>query len=305
MATFSQWARKRPLRRMAWVCGPEPVLAREVAEAYVAGLPDAGKTSLNGRTEEPRFIWDWLLASPPGPRLTIIWGAQGLANLFLLKDLAEDGAELSYTVFVSDEDDFPRVPGTTGRKVLAPYLAVLRDSKDGQLIRCAAPADTEQRAALVASWWPGAGKNLAALILERCGDSLAMAHQACDKAVRAGMEPTEMAARMVATVEPSIAFADALVAGDRTAAFAALKSSEPGDIGPALGLLASRLAALAQLHGHSATTPDDYVRRLLRPHAGRYDSTRVRHCRELLASAEAAWKSGAYAGVMEAVAAQW
>lgn len=256
-------------------------------------------------------LWDVLLTTPAGPCLTIVLDAGEVSSLDPLPFLLGEEFDGSYTVFISAEKDFRR-----SDKALVPPLAALRDSRHGQMIRCVAPADGEDRAAIVAAWWPGAGRNVAAALLEASGGSLTRAWHAADKAVRAGLQPD---ARLVPAVCTSIAdeqFADLLVRGDRRGAMAAAAVTPPDAVGSVVGLLAARLQLLPLVRDALARreSPEDTVRRLkadawvlrtLRPHAGAYDAERVEKCRALLAVTETAWRSGVRTGVLEAIAALW
>jgi hypothetical protein len=308
MATYGQWIRNQKITRVAWVCGEESALSRSVRDAYTRALSAVPPVILWGADDG---TWNSLLATPAGPRLVIVLGAGELPSLEPLPHLLGEEFDGAYTVFVSSEKDFRRTD-----KVLVPSLAALRDSRHGQMIRCVAPADAEARAAIVADWWPGAGRNVASVLLEASGGSLTRAWHAADKAVRAGLQPE---ARLVPTVCANVRdeqFADLLVKGDRRSAMAAAAVIPPDDIGLAIGLLAARLQllplvrdALARRESSEDTVrrlrADPWVLRILRPYAGSYDAERVERCRVLLAITETAWRSGVRVGILEAVAALW
>lgn len=308
MATYGQWVRSRKITRVAWVCGEESALARSIRDAYAGALSSVDPVIAWGAD---RGIWDSLLAAPAGPRLTIVLDAGELHSLEPLPFLLSDEFDGTYTVFISSEKDFRRTD-----KALVPPLAALRDSKHGQMVRCVAPADAEDRAAIVAAWWPGAGRNVAAALLEASGGSLTRAWHAADKAVRAGLPPEVRFVPAVSTSVTDEQFADMLVRGDRRGAMAAASVIPPDAAGPAIGLLASRLQLLPLVRDALARreSPEDTVRRLkadawvlrmLRPYAGAYDTERVEKCRALLAITETAWRSGVRTGVLEVVAALW
>jgi hypothetical protein len=278
-----------------------------VRDAYRDALPGATPEHMWGDEEG---TWDRLLTSPGTPRLTVVWQAQAL-NASLLPHLLADEFDGSYALFISAEKDFRR----DGR-VLVPALAALRDSRHGQLIRCCAPAAEEERAAIVASWWPGAGRNVAAALLDWCGGDLGAAWHAADKAVRAGYAPE---ARVIPALCGSRApedFADLLTRGERRKAMEAACAVQGDEVGGVLALLAARLALLPLVRegtsrGEGAQDmvtrlkANDMVLRKLRPAAGGYDPGRMEKCREALAMAETAWRGGARAGVLEAVTALW
>jgi hypothetical protein len=307
MATFGQWQRSRKITRVAWVCGSEHALVRTVRDAYWAAVPAAGLYFLWG---DVPGVWDDLLTTPYAPRLVVVQTAQALKSLDVLPFLLGDEFDGSYVIFVSSEEDFRR-----DAKALVPPLAALRDSKHGQLIRCCAPADPEGQADIVAAWWPGAGRNVASALLEKCGGSLTQARHAADKAVRAGLEPDT---RAIPFVCPSVSadFAELLARGDRSGAMVAARMVPHDGLGPVISLLAYRVGLLPLVREALARreSPQDTVRRLkadawvlrqVRAYAMDYPPERVEQCRELLAVAESAWREGVREGILEAMAALW
>lgn len=310
MASYLQWARKRAVSRVAWVCGDEQALVRDVLDAWSGVAPGNPVVLFAGDCPE-RDVWDALLTDPPpGGRRVTVWGAErlrALGNVALLAGPDADGT--AYTVFVSAEADFARAE-REGKKALAPHLAALQASRAGQLIRCCRPSDEEAVVQLVARWWPGAGANLAADVLGLCGGSLTAARQACDKAVRAGLEPTLAMAELACPDGPGPGLADLLIAGDRRGALARASGLGHRETGAALGLLAARLAALAEIgelrrRGQPLYRLDRYLARLLGPHAAGYGPDRISRCREVLAFLESWWRAGADEGIAESLVALW
>lgn len=312
MATYGQWARSRRVSRVAWVCGPEDVLREEVVQAYRAAMP--GAATWSGWHDEGE-VWDQLLTQPPGPRLAVVRVAEKLHKAAsLLPVLLGSGLETAFAVFVSSDDDFERAEGK-----LAPHLAALRDSRNGQLIRCCAPGKDEELYALIAGWWPGAGKNVARALTVRCGSDLSRVKAACGKAVAAGVEPS---ADMLDVVAPPLAsgdFATFLVAGDKKRAMAAaavLAGCPQAEAAQAIGLASSRVIVLSLLNDAAKHSEEfsDAARKLkidpfivstLRKYVPAYDSRKVHRCLELLAMAESTLKTGARDGVLESVVALW
>jgi hypothetical protein len=315
MATFSQWNRARAVRRLAWVCGPEQVLVREVLDAYRSAAPAQFSLLFAGEGPEHE-VWDRLLTYPEtGGRCLVVYGAEALsADGFTERLDALSDMDTAFAVFVSAEDDFAR-DGDGRNKVLVPHLAAIQASRTGQLIRCCAPSKTEDQVRLVASWWPGSGSNLAHDVLTRCG-SLQRAYQACEQGRRAQLEPTTAMAALVCSGGVAGDFTELLMAGSRVAAMAAAQVMRPADVSPAVGLLTAQLSVLdavrearAQGQGTAELASSLRVNRFLltktAPHVGAYGADRVRRCRELLASAEAALRTGVSDGVAETLAALW
>jgi hypothetical protein len=258
-----------------------------------------------------RELWDYLLTAPAGPQLHLVGDAQEIRKLDLLPHLLGDEFDGSYVVFQAEEDDFRR----DGKQLIGP-LAALRDSRHGQLVRCATPASEEDAAAIVASWWPGAGRNIAAAMLTQCGGSLTRAWHAADKAVRAGIAPDVRVVPSICVRDSHDSYADLLLAGDRRGAMNAARLIARDEAGGVISLLAARLVLLPLVREAvdrrepaqetvRRLKADAWVLRQLRPHALKYDYERVCRCREVLAVAETAWRSGARDGVLEAIAALW
>lgn len=293
---------------MAWVCGAEPFLARAVIDGYARALPSLRPLPM---WDDEGRIWDDLLTVPQAPQLVVVREAEKLKDLTLLPHLLEDSFDGNYAVFVSTEDDFRRAD-----KQLDPALAALRDSRHGQMVRCCAPASEEDAADIVASWWPGCGRNVAASLLTACGGNLTAAYHAADRAVRAGLPPSVQAVPVVCVSGPQDDYARLLLSGDRSGAISAAAQVDGDAAGGVISLLAARITLLPLVRdaAQRRESPQETVRRLkvdafvlrqLRPYAADYSPDRVARCREVLAIAETAWRSGSRTGVLEAVATLW
>lgn len=316
MSTFSQWNTKRPLRPVTWICGAEPVLVRQVLDAHRPG--PAGAMLLFAGELGERELWDQVMTVPAasGRRITVL-GAERLTRTENLADLAAaDWNDGTCTLFVSNEPDFPKDPGSKTGKGLASHLVPLRDSKRAQLIRCCAPSSEEAVIKLAASWWPGCGLNLASQLVRACGGQLTMVWQACDKATRAKLPATPASLAMVCQATPSGSFADLVMGPDRGAAVSAARQLSHSEAGAAIGLLAVRLSTLAVIRDGlsqrmdrqdivTRLRVDRFLLRMLAPLAPAYSPDRIARCREVLALAETAWRGGQTAGVGEVIAALW
>lgn len=311
MATFSQWQRSGcPVKRVTWVCGPEPVLTADVTGVVRAGLPGAGTAVFFAGTDVERDIWAAAGVVPPPDqqRLVIVYEAHRLRRSGELVPLVKAGKEAAgaYLLFVSGDADFPR-----DGDGLAPHLAAIRDSRSGQLIRCTAPKDDDLLDWVIRQW-PGLGRNDAYRLLDRAGFDLSAVAEAGTKAVLAGLTEAKYI-EVLCEPRPGAEFAEALIRGDRAGALAAAPGAHPG---AAIGLLDSRLGHLAALRdGQQRQMPDKdiagrlgvprFLIPLYRDVAQQYGPGRVRRCRELLAEADAAWRTGADRGVAEVLAANW
>jgi hypothetical protein len=294
------------------VCGPEPVLVRDVVAAHREGAAADQCVALFAGDVPEQDIWNHLLSVPPGGgRRAVVYGAEKLKNTSDMDLLTgEEALATAYVVFVSGDGDFAQEDGA-----LAPHLVTLKSAKSGQMIRCCEPSKLEDRVALVASWWPGASAGFAHDVLARCG-SLERAWQACEQARLAGLKPVAPSAAVTCPAEPGGELADHLMAGSRRAAMAAAGRVGPGELGAVIGLLTVRLAAVEQVGAglraglslHEAVAGQDvsrFVASQVARYARSYDADRVRRCRQRLAQADSAWRSGARDGVAESLVAGW
>jgi hypothetical protein len=317
VATFAQWQRAGcPVKRITWVCGPEQALVSDVADSLTAALPLAPVVVVAGGDIE-RDIWAACGVVPPqgAERLVTVFDAGKLRRPGELVPLVKAGREAAglHLLFVSADQDFSRVRDAEGKDSLAPHLAALRDSRYGQLIRCTRPKD-DDLLDWVTRQWPGLGRNAAWRLLERAGGDLGAVRAAGAKAMATGLTQ-EKYIPVLCDPPPGGQFAEMLIRGDRAGALAAARTGQL-PLGPAIGLLDSRLGTLAAIReGQRRGLEDkDIAGRLGVPRfligayrdvAHGYGPARVRACRELLATADAAWRTGAAAGVAEVLAANW
>jgi DNA polymerase III delta subunit len=312
MASFTQWAGKKNLKRITWLCGPEQVLQREVVDAYRAVVPAEHTLTLYPGQNETE-IWDEVLAEPAGPsRLVIVKNADKLKLTGNFTVLAEaDTLDSSFTVFCSDLPDAPR----EGRELL-PHLVAIQKCRDGQIVRCAVPSKEEDLVRLVSSWWPGTGGNLAFELLKRVGGDLGEAREACWKAVMAGLEPSPQTVEIVAETLPSAGYVESLLAGDRSEAADLASKLTRDEVGYSLAVLAGRLESIdlireARQRGMERSDIavkmkiDRYTLARLFPVALHYSPERLTALRALLAEAESFYRAGAYEGIAEALVALW
>lgn len=313
MATYIQWNKNRPVRKVTWVCGPEHALVQEVLAEHNRLELDRHSYYLASTAEEPQ-LWDSLLSWPRGGSLAVVYNAERLTLLDRFEVLVEAVPDLAHVVFCADADDFARTEAG-GKHPLAAHLAAIQASKDGQLVRCCRPSREEDLLRVIASWWPGAGANLAAEVLARTGGDLESAWAACKTAEAAGLVPAAASLDLACQQTPVVQYATHLLAGQtREAATEAARMSEAG-VGGTLKYLTSQLGTLYAYHGYAALGLDaDQVARKgiprwqqlsLAPVAAGYGAERVTRCRKLLAMAEDAFRSGVRVGILEAVATLW
>lgn len=319
MGSYGQWAKRREARRLTWVCGTEPVLVEDVVAAVCASV--SGRISLAAGTDREADIWAALsspLADPGGSVAVIVRDAHKLRSWDQLPAVVVSRElDAVKAVFVSGEARLAQVAGED-KPSLAPHLAVLRDSRSGQLVECRLPDDWRQTPDWITEWADrqlgGAGPVMAGFLLAVCGGRLEEALAVAAKLRMAGLPPRRELISALADLAAS--FTESLITGRLREALAAAASLSREDTGRAIGLLASRLDVLAALHTAAAQRLDarDTAVKLGVPQflqvrykgvSGAYGAARVASCRTALALADEAWRSGATVGLAEFVAVLW
>jgi hypothetical protein len=320
LATYGQWAKKRELGRISWVCGNEPVLIEEIvatalAQATASFVLDAGQC-------READIWSAAASPPSDPDerlLVLVRSAQRMKRWDQLGQLlaARDLGQVRM-LFVSSEDRLAKRRGEDEEKaVLAPHLAMLRDSRSGMVVECRVPEDWRDMPEWLLEWAStvlgGAGRVAGEMLLMLSG-SVTEAAAVAAKLTGAGIAPSrEM---ISALADPAGSYTEAVIAGRTAEALAAAAGMTPEDTGAAIGLLASRLDLLLALHEAAmrhwdaretavrANVPS-FLQLRYRAAAASYSYERARALRLVLADADAAWRSGVQDGVPEFVAVLW
>jgi hypothetical protein len=320
LATYGQWAKKRELGRISWVCGNEPVLIEEIVatalvQATASFVLDAGQC-------READIWSAAASPPSDPDerlLVLVRSAQRMKRWDQLGQLlaARDLGQVR-VLFVSSEDRLAKRRGEDEEKaVLAPHLAMLRDSRSGMVVECRVPEDWRDMPEWLLEWAStvlgGAGRVAGEMLLMLSG-SVTEAAAVAAKLTGAGIAPSrEM---ISALADPAGSYTEAVIAGRTAEALAAAAGMTPEDTGAAIGLLASRLDLLLALHEAAmrhwdaretavrANVPS-FLQLRYRAAAASYSYERARALRLVLADADAAWRSGVQDGVPEFVAVLW
>jgi hypothetical protein len=318
MGSYGQWSRRREVRRLTWVCGSEPLLAEEVVTEAL--LQCTGHLTLTAGDDAEREIWAAAsspLADPAASQVIVVRSAERLRHWDNLEPLttARD-LDAVRVVFVSAEPRLAQVRGEE-KSVLAPHLALLRDSRPGQLVECRAPEDWSDPPEWLQDWASrqlgAAGREAACYLLSVTG-SIPEAAAVGSKIRMSGLSPTQQIIGALAGRVSS--FTEALICGRRREALAAAADLSRDELGRAIGQLASRLDVLGALHVASEHHLDGretavklgvprFLQLRYRDPSRAYSGARVASCRSLLAVADEAWRSGAAGGVAEFVAALW
>lgn len=319
MGSYGQWEKRREARRLTWVCGPELVLVEDVVAAVCAAA--AGRISLTAGSDREADIWAALsspLADPEDSVAVVVRDAHKLRSWAQLPAVASSRElDAVKAVFVSGEARLAQVPGED-KPVLAPHLALLRDSRSGQLVECRLPEDWRQTPDWVTEWADrqlgGAGPVLAGFLLASCGGRLEEAAAVAAKLRMAGLPPRRELISALSDLATS--FTESLITGRLREALAAAVSLSREDTGRAIGLLASRLDVLFALHTAAAQRLDardtavklgvpQFLQLRYRDVSVAYGAVRVASCRTALALADEAWRSGVTVGLAEFVAVHW
>jgi hypothetical protein len=299
------------------VCGPERVLAAEVEDAARSAADEV--IIMHAGEDAENDIWAQA-SQIPGDQdqmhLLLVRSAQKLRHWDQFAGIIAARHDLSSTrlFFASDDDDFPYAVSGADR-VLAPAVAMIRDSRMGLLVRCAMPGtDALVEWADVRLGSPG--KLLADYVLTRTGGSLRAVADVGEKLERSGLAATRERIGLLADTAPGSTFADALMLGDKPQAFEAAALLTHGEIGGTIALLDARLDMLTALHEALARKLDareismrcgvgQFLQRAFRDVAPSYTPARVAACRGILAVADDQWHSGEAEGIPEVICALW
>lgn len=312
MSSFGLWRKGgSKVKRITFVCGDQSVLAEEVAVAVRAEFAADQVSVRFGGIDRDDQIWDTYATMAPDRHLVAVRCADKLRSLDPITRVvatARSGASC-FLLLISDAADFPREGGT----LTAPMLA-LRDYSGAQMIRCSELADAD-----LISWtqakWPVLSRLGARQLVDRCHGDLPTIRDAIAKAVACDVDDEKFAVGF-ADVGPGGRYVDHVLAGERAAAFAAAEKIDREHLGTVLAELDRRLTdvervAAAKRAGYDAKAMAvkagiaSFVVIRCRDLVGCYDRARILRNRHLLAVADAAWRSGARAGVAELVAANW
>jgi DNA polymerase III delta subunit len=316
MGTFTLWrhaADKGELRRVTWVCGEQRVLVEEVVDT-VRALAQPGPldcVSLTAGTVPDRDLWAAASLYPVGERrLVLIREAQRITRFGPLLDWLGNLRALPgvYLLLVSDEHDLPTAK-VDGKTQPADYVEAMRAPR-GHLVRCSALnqsdaiAWVQRRAAL--------DQETALHLLRRTGGDLGRAGAVCAKLALFDGQPSMQAIDALVAQAPE-EFVEALLHLRRTEAVHAAESVPERDYPAIIGLLDLRLDLMAvlwranraglrsrEIHGE----PQWLVQRYL-PAAKHYEPERIDRMRHVLAVLDDAVRTGARAGVLEALTALW
>lgn len=323
MATYEQWqaaAAKGNVKRVTWVCGPELVLVQEVKSTFFAAARNGSPALCHGLVftageDAEEDIWDACYSYPfTGERnLVLVREAQRLEHMDRVIALSARELRDVWVLFVSSEDGYDRkLPKEEGggRKMF-PGPAAVQELSCGQLVKCV--ISEKDKLAWFKRNVPGIQESAAVAVLEKTGHSMTLLADVAAKAAASRWPISEAALLMLVDERLSASsFEDDLIRHRKRDALSHLPP--PEDWGRLFALLSSRLDVLALLHAHQGETARELEMSVRVPRmfvaayrqvASQYPPSRVRSCRQVLATLDVAWRHGARTGLGEALVAQW
>ncbi len=321
MGSYVQWrtaADKGEVRRVTWVCGDQRVLVEEVV-ATIRTLLQVGEldlVTLSAAEVGEDQIWaaaNQYPLTPGANRLIVVREVDAVTSWVPLERWMNATRTLPgvFLVLVSGEADLPHEPGEGRRRgALKAHVDLIQTKRRlGQTVRCAVPGDSDAIAWVRRRCQLDA--ELAAHLLQRCRGDLDVAAGVCAQlALFPGM-PNRATIDHLCPQAPPESFTDALIAGDKPQALAALADMTDRDRAGTVGLLASRVDLLAalwkatragqgahEIHGLPAFLVRQYL-----PYAKSFDPKRCAYIRRVLAVVDDAHRCGARVGVFEVLVA--
>ena len=318
MATYLQWRGrhdKGELKRAYWVCGPVRRLVEEVVDSTrrLIDADPADSLTMSMSEVAERDVWAELnLFQPEGKRRFILvreaerigrW--EPFVDWFASKELPQ-----SRVMFVSSDDDTDR---TTDHMQLI--------VKKGRYVRCGPFSLERERlkdaVRVLQLHHPDMRAPEANYLFSRVRGDMEAAMEALEKASYFRGDLDRGAIDALAMAKPSDRYVDALLAGRKREAFDAATALPEEELSKTIGLLDSRLDALARVGAVIRRDPGASVQKLcsltglpavtvvaVKFHASAYDRKRVRRCSEALAFVDSARVSG-QDGLVEVLTALW
>lgn len=328
MSTFSQWharfKKTEEVKRVTWVCGAERILVDEVVNT-IRSTVDPGAFDhviLNAGLDSERTIWNGIRQHPmglKGNRLTIVLHANRLGNDDAFEAYVRDRGRFprNYVIFVSDDNDFPRLPpepDVRGKGELRPGLAYLQNK--GDMIVCRSyTQDTAKHAVKWVQDRAHVTPNIAAHLLNRANGDLRLVRDVCDKLAVFPFPISIATINEMLTQQPQETFVEALFSLDKKTALLALKDLPRTEWSKTLGLIDTRLDLAGLVHDMMverkspaeiaiAAGNKNFLVRDITPVAKHYDAKRRQKIRDVLALVDE------YApvypnGVLESIVAFW
>jgi DNA polymerase III delta subunit len=329
VATFSAWwtsfDRKRQVRQITWVGGPERVLVEEVVDQISHALATETweiTTHIVGTVSE-RVIWAELDQLPlnDSTRLVIVRNVEKILDWtrFISWVRHRMSNPQTFVILVSNEERVPMIEPENKRRGdkarPADHIAALTNK--GHVIECRPfTANTAKHAV---SWVQSklrVSKTVAGHLLNRANGDLRLVRDVCVKLAVFDGEITLTTINEILAQQPRDSFANAMLSLDRETALLALEKIPAGDYSRVIGQLDSQLDFAHRVHDlliqHktnieiardvgklSFLLPD------VLPVAKHYDQKRVLRIRKLLAYADEAVRGGVRDSVLETVVLNW
>lgn len=325
MTTFSMWRtsfnKNHAVRQVTWLSGPEVILKEEILARIREELDPAVWDFfpyVAGQDSE-REIWEQIDAHPieKANRLIVIRSAQQLKSSERIIDFIQNKALNPYTylVFVSDDDELPRVPVEKGKPELPDYLLAFKNR--GSVIEC--KPFTAATAKHAVAWVQEKAKistQVAGFLLDRANGDLRLVRDLTTKlAVFPGQITAGTVTQMLSEV-PRDTYADAMIMMDKKTALLALEKLQSDEYSATLGLLDARLEFVSNLHDWMSEQKSageiaklagkqQFLIKDVQQYAKHYDAKRRLAIRKLLAEADEVLRSGMTTGILESVTALW
>lgn len=327
MVTFLQWAAKDAVKRFTWLCGREQVLVDETIWRIkrLTGVPEGSREYLDGSQEPAQVIWDRIYQQslePTGRRLVVVRNAQEINGWSRLKLLVSTSPDLynSHFVFVSTAPhphlirDGNFVLDENKKKQLIEPLVIFGDRRHiFDLVQCGELSTEPRRdnrgkkikSSDFVQWIQGqtlVDESSAEHLIQRAAGDMMSIRNVVLKCTILGI-PLERKTIDLLCEESSSDFAHHVLVGEKHKALLALRSMDSLDYSRTIGHLDQRLDVMETLHRANRNNrtvrdiisqdniPGFVVKQLLR-YAKLYDSAKVLHCRELLASMDELHRNG-------------
>lgn len=312
---FNQWkshAAKKSVGRVTYCCGDETTLIELVLQDIISIL-EVPATDLIEVDAKDDF-WEIASSYPLDEsinRVTVIRNAETIQNWNKLYDwLSESKNNLSnYIVFISYKSDGPAIYEKGKRVKYYEHIDTIRTK--GKFIKCSTPNEED-----LISWGEtfGLTKNSAKFLAERTAGDVRNFYNVLRKLPAWDGSPSPKALELLTEQNSAESFVDALILKDKNSAYRALINLE--DRSQIFAKLSARLDMLHEIGKYvrkrmyagdiaAQTGINVFLIKKFASSTKHYDFNKIKYCRKVIATTDAAQRNGVKEGLWEMMVALW
>lgn len=315
---FNQWkthAAKKNVSRVTYCCGEEQTLVELVLQDIksILDVPDTDYVEVDASSD----FWATASIYPLDDtvnRLVVIRNAEKVISWQYLAEwlIQSKNNPQTYLLFLSYDADAPSIYSKGKRVQYQEHIDLIRTK--GKFIKCSTPNDED-----MLNWVRGSSnlsEPTAKHLLDRAAGDIDTIYSVLKKLDVWQGSPNSKVIDLLCPANPTESFVDAIVLRNRQEAFTALAQMTDEDKSKIIARLDARLDMIYELgkhvrrrtyHGEIAASTGIKIF-LVKKFANAsvdYDFKKVKHCRQVLAVVDAAYRQGVKTGLWETIIALW